>query len=276
MLDRTEHVSGPDGDASGESFTAFEVIEGPADAGLLLICDHASNALPPGYGTLGLPPEQLERHIGYDIGAAAVTRRLAERLGVPAVLSTFSRLLIDPNRGLDDPTLVMRLSDGAVVPGNARIDRAEIEHRIAAYHAPYHDALTATIDRAVDAGKPPVLASIHSFTPAWKGAPRRWHAGVLWDRDPRFAIPFIEELEKEKGLVVGDNEPYRGSLSGDCMYRHGTQRGLAHGLLEIRQDLIAEENGVAEWVDRLARIIPAAMTRDGLHDIIHYGSHSDD
>src|ERR1700710_1371361 len=118
---------------ANENFGAAESIAGALDAGVLVICDHASNGLPACYGDLGLTRQSLERHIAYDIGAAWLTRRLAELLGAPAVLSTFSRLLIDPNRGADDPTLVMRLSDGAVVPGNARADAAEIERRIAAY-----------------------------------------------------------------------------------------------------------------------------------------------
>ena len=113
------------------AYSAFEAVPGALDSGALIICDHASNAIPPGYGTLGLPREALERHIAYDIGAADVTRALAAELGAPAVLSTYSRLVIDPNRGLDDPTLVMRYSDGAIVPGNAYIDAAEIARRSA-------------------------------------------------------------------------------------------------------------------------------------------------
>src|ERR1700683_3716006 len=130
-----------------EAFTPVEHVEGALDAGVLIICDHASNAFPPGYGALGLPREALERHIAYDIGAAWMTRRLAARLNAPAVHSTYSRLLIDPNRGADDPTLAMRISDGAIVAGNARIDASEIERRRRAYWAPYRDAVEATVER---------------------------------------------------------------------------------------------------------------------------------
>lgn len=258
-----------------DDFPAPESIAGPADAGIVILCDHASNAIPAEYGQLGVSPAQLGRHIGYDIGAAGVTRGLAAALGVPAVLSTFSRLLIDPNRGRDDPTLVMRLSDGAIVPGNARIGEDEIARRVERYYEPYHAAVTAQIDACIAAGKPPVLFSVHSFTPSWKSIPRRWQVGVLWDRDPRFAVPLIEALAAEGDLEVGDNEPYRGSLRGDCLHRHGTGRGLAHALIEIRQDLIGDDAGIAYWVDRLARLLPPLMARDGLHDIVHYGSHSD-
>src|ERR1700727_3856564 len=128
---------------------AFEAIPGALDSGALIICDHASNAIPPDYATLGLPREALERHIAYDIGAAEVTRALAAQLGAPAVLSTYSRLLIDPNRGLDDPTLVMRYSDGAIVPGNAYIDAAEIARRSARFWAPYRQEIAATVDAMI-------------------------------------------------------------------------------------------------------------------------------
>jgi predicted N-formylglutamate amidohydrolase len=256
-------------------FPASETIAGTADAGIVLLCDHASNAIPAEYEHLGMTTAQLGRHIAYDIGAAGVTRGLAAALGVPAVLSTFSRLLIDPNRGRDDPTMVMRLSDRAVVPGNALIDEDEIARRVDLYYDPYHSAITAQIEACIAAGKPPVLFSVHSFTPVWHDVPRRWQVGVLWDRDPRFAVPLIEALETEGDLEVGDNEPYRGSLKGDCLHRHGTGRGLAHALIEIRQDLIADDDGVASWVERLARLVPPLMARHGLHDIVHYGSHSD-
>ena len=246
----------------------FEVIDGSDDTGLIIICDHASNYVPAEFNGLGLPPEQLERHIAYDIGVADLTRRLAELLDAPAVLSNFSRLLIDPNRGLDDPTLVMRVSDGAVVPGNARIDQAGIEQRIEHYYRPYDDAVRAAIDRSLAKSIVPALLSIHSFTPMWRGYARPWHAGILWDSDGRFAHPLLEALRLEDGLVVGDNEPYTGELEGDMMNRHGTKRGLAHALLEVRQDLIAYEAGIEEWAQRLAGLLPGLVKDDRLHYIL--------
>lgn len=232
----------------------YEIVAGRAGAGLVLICDHAGNAFPPGYGTLGLPASELDRHIAYDIGAAAVTRRLAAALDCPAVLSRYSRLLIDLNRGDDDPTLIMRISDGAIVPGNRHLDAGEREARIARYYRPYHAAVDAVLDECL-AVHPPALLSLHSFTPVWRGEPRRWHAAVLWDIDGRMARPLLEALGAEPGFVIGDNEPYAGHLVGDTMWQHGTERGLPHGLIEIRQDLIADERGQAEWSDRLARIM---------------------
>ncbi len=266
--------------AQGESaHSAFEFIPGAPDAGIVITCDHAGNAFPPGYGTLGVAAEQLERHIAYDIGAAGVARRLAALLGAPAVLSRFSRLLIDPNRAEEDPTLVMRISDGAVVPGNAHIDAREIERRINLYHRPYHAAIDAALDAAIEAGKPPTIFSVHSFTDNWRGTPRPWHATILWDRDPRFAKPLVDALHAETDIVAGENVPYTGRLRGDSMYAHGTRRGLAHALIEIRQDLIRTEAGQAAWAQRLARIISAVLThprlRHKLHEVQHYGSFSD-
>lgn len=253
-------------------FAPFETIAGAVETNWLITCDHASNRLPPQYGDLGLPADQLERHIAYDIGARAVTRRLAELLGAPAILSCFSRLLIDPNRGSDDPTLLMRLSDGAVVPGNARADEAEKAFRLRTYHEPYHQAIKAAIDGAVAAGHPPALVSIHSFTPLWRGIRRPWQIGMLWDIDPRLPVPMIELFREDTLLTVGDNEPYSGRLKGDAMYRHGTQRGLANALVELRQDLIAEPPGQAEWAGRIADVLTTLAGRPGLNEIQHYQS----
>ncbi|HEY8384551.1 MAG TPA: N-formylglutamate amidohydrolase [Microvirga sp.] len=231
-----------------------EIIPGAVESGALILCDHASNAVPPDLD-LGLPAAEYERHIAYDIGAAAVTRALAHRLGAPAILTRFSRLVIDPNRGRDDPTLVMRLSDGAVVPGNARVDEAEIRRRIERFYEPYDAAITHALGRALTAGHPPCLVTVHSFTPVWRGWPRPWHVGILWDADERFARPLIEGLKAEPGLVVGDNEPYDGALAGDTVDRHATGIGLANALIEIRQDLIAEETGAEAWAERFARLL---------------------
>jgi predicted N-formylglutamate amidohydrolase len=225
--------------------------------GLIFLCDHASNAIPPEYGTLGLGPE-LATHIGHDIGAAEVTRHLAARFGAPAVLARWSRLLIDLNRGEDDPTLVMKLSDGSVIPGNRDTGPEEIARRIRTYHAPYHAEIDEQLSRFRAAGHVPVIVSIHSFTPRWKARPRRWEIGVLWDRDGRLARPLMARLAAA-GFTVGDNEPYSGELENDCLYRHGTANGLPHVLIEIRQDLVANMDAARAMGERLQPIIAEAL-----------------
>ena len=256
----------------------YEIVRGEAAAGVrhraagtvvpILLCDHAGNAFPPGYGTLGLPPAQIERHIAYDIGAAAVVRGMLARLGGAglagtAVLSRYSRLLIDLNRGADDPTLVMRLSDGAIVPGNHPIEPVEWDRRIERYYRPYHRAVDGVIDRILAQGQIPVVVSVHSFTDAWKGIPRPWHVGILWDRDGRLPSRYLAALRAEPGLVVGDNQPYSGQLVGDCLYQHATARVLAHALVEIRQDLITQPPGQQAWADRLARLLAVMLADAG-------------
>jgi len=224
---------------------------------LLLLCDHASNAVPCAHGTLGLARELFSTHIAYDIGAAQVTRALAESYGAAAVLGAWSRLLIDLNRGADDPTLVMKISDGSVVPGNRDADAAEVAARIAAFHAPYHAAIAREIAR-IAAFAPPVLISMHSFTPRWKGVPRPWEVGVLWDRDKRLAGPLMARLA-QAGLVVGDNEPYHGALEGDTLNVHGTRAGLAHVLIEMRQDLVGDAGAALAFAARLKPVLDAAL-----------------
>lgn len=244
--------------------SSYRVLGGRADAGLVLICDHAENTLPAEYGTLGLAESELQRHIAYDIGARGVVERLAALLDVPAVLSRFSRLLIDPNRGMDDPTLIMRLSDGAIIPGNRKLTAAEREKRIAQWFVPYHRAIEKVIDEAHAHHPHPVLLSIHSFTEVWRGSIRPWQIGILWDSDSRVSGPLIDTLVSEGDLLVGDNEPYSGKLQGDCMWTHGTQRGLPHALIELRQDLIRDEAGQAYWAQRIAGVMGKIKSRRGL------------
>lgn len=254
-------------------FDAFEIIPGNFEAGLILLGDHARNVVPSAYNRLGLPDSAFERHIAYDIGIEPLVRGLAARLGVPAVISCYSRLLIDPNRGEDDPTLVMRISDGAIIPGNHPISAQEWQARIERFHRPYHGAVADTIRRTTDASrKAPLVLSLHSFTPFWKQTPRPWHAGVLWDNDPRAALPLIDALQAMPGIHTGDNEPYDGALKGDTMYRHCMRHGIPHALLEVRQDLIGSEAGVDEWSDRLLPIFRDLNDDPALHEYRLYPS----
>ncbi len=249
-----------------QDFIPFEIIEGDYDAGMVLLADHAMNRLPGRYGSLGLPQSAFRRHIAFDIGIEILTRRLAARLNVPAVLGCFSRLLIDPNRGEDDPTLIMKISDGAIIPGNQPITEEEWALRLDTYHRPYHRAVERTIAKAGASGRAPLVLSLHSFTPFWKGVPRPWHAAVLWDSDHRAVLPFLELLRRPGDILVGDNEPYDGALKGDTMYRHCMISGTPHALLEVRQDLIGDEPGVDAWAERLAPVFKTLNADPTLHE----------
>ena len=239
------------------TFSPVEIINPDAPPGLLVIVDHASNALPPGYGTLGLDPAEFERHIAYDIGTAGLARALATRLNATTLLAGFSRLLIDPNRGEDDPTLVMKISDGAIIPGNRGLDDTELERRLDTCYRPYHAAIAAQITRAIR----PAVLSLHSFTPQLQGRPPRpWHAGVLWGSDEASGQRFIDILRRDDpSLCVGANEPYLGGNPGETLDQHVFHRDLPNILVEVRNDLIADEAAQIEWADRLAPAIREAF-----------------
>ena len=254
-------------------FAPFDIVEGDRKRGIVLVADHARRDLPEEYGSLGLPAAQLERHIAYDIGVETVTRELAAALDVPAVIANFSRLLIDPNRGEDDPTLIRQLYDGTVVPGNYPMAPEERERRLDGFYRPYHDAVGAMIASVAQAsGKAPFIFSVHSFTPAMQGIARPWHVGILWDLDDRVARPLIDMLAQDRNLVVGDNEPYDGALRGDTMFKHAIVNGFPHALIEIRQDLIADQKGAIAWAERLAPIVDAIDRRPDIHDVKMFGS----
>lgn len=216
--------------------------------GVLLICDHASNAVPDGID-LGIDPALLDKHVAIDIGAGPVTEALAARLGAPAVLATVSRLVIDLHRQPDHPGLMPHVSDGHIIPGNDKADRAD---RIARFHRPYHRALAAAIRET----RPTLLASIHSFTPCLEqgGAPRPWEIGILSNRDRR-AADLAVALLREGGIPTGDNEPYSGRALNATLNRHGEANGIASLAIEIRNDLIRDDAGVARWTDILAPIL---------------------
>lgn len=238
-------------------------IEGADRPGRWLIsCDHASNHVPVWVngGDLGLPPADMERHIAYDIGAAGVTRALAQALDSPAILSRFSRLVIDPNRGEDDPTILMRLYDGTIIPGNRHADDAAREERLERLYRPYHDAYAGLALQREN----PVICAVHSFTPRLRGRhPRPWEVGILYADDARLATPLMEAL-RAHGWCVGDNEPYSGHLPGDAVDRHALQHGRPNVLLELRQDLIADHAGQTLWAARLAPILTDVLAQSGL------------
>lgn len=244
-------------DDSSMTEPPFHLIGEERAGGWIIICDHATNRVPPDIpGGLGIAAEDMARHIAFDPGAGGVARALGVHLDAPVVLSNFSRLVIDPNRAEADPTLVMKLYDGTVIPGNRHVDADETERRLNAYHRPYHDAIAG-----LRAAKPEAaIVSIHSFTPQFRGrAPRPWHIGILSAADRRLSEALLSLLTGQGDLVVGDNEPYTGALPGDAMDRHGLQAGHHHTLIELRNDLIATEDQQAQWAARLAPLLEAAL-----------------
>lgn len=242
-----------------EADWAVEVIEQPPGSRpLLLVCDHASARVPAGLNDLGLPSQELYRHIGWDIGAAAVTRRLAEILSVPAILSTVSRLVIDCNRRLGHPTSIPETSDGTWIPANQALTPAAIEQRAMRYFHPYHRAIEHHLESLERGGTPASIIAIHSFTPVMDGFVRPWEAGVLWNEDGRLALPLMQAL-RQHGLCVGDNEPYSGRTANYTVDTHGGDYGRLHVSIEIRQDLIADEVGAIRWAKLLGEVMPLIL-----------------
>lgn len=218
---------------------------------IIVTCDHATNIVPPctGGGDLGLPAAEMARHIAFDIGAEGVSSKLSRKLNAPMIASRFSRLVIDPNRAEDDPTLLMKLYDGTIIEGNRNADHTERERRLATFYRPY-DMAIATAAAAVEN---PIFVAVHSFTKRLRGRPPRpWHIGILFAHDRRLSDPLISSLTQEGRFVIGKNEPYTGALGGDTMDRHALRHGHLHVLIEIRNDLIETPQAQEEWAEILA------------------------
>ncbi len=251
---RARRDSGDGGRGAGGSLLGpgdpppFEVINASGAAPVVFLCDHASNRVPRALDSLGLAPGELERHIAWDIGAAALTRRLAAHFDAPAVLAGYSRLVIDCNRRLEDEQSILAASDGTAVPGNRNLTEREAATRAEACFRPYHRACAAVLDDVEARGGTPPVVMMHTFTPDLNGNRRPWHAGVLWHEDGRMALPLLRALHTRGDLLVGDNEPYSGaSPHGYTMPEHAARHGRANVQIEVRQDLVADEAGIARW-----------------------------
>ena len=236
---------------------AYEVHGADRPGRWLVTCDHATNHVPEWLGgSLGLSPHDMARHIAYDVGARGLALALAEALDSPVIASNFSRLVIDPNRGEDDPTLVMKLYDGTIIPANRHVGPEETQMRLTRLYRPYHAAYAGLAEGRV-------IVAIHSFTPCLKGrAPRPWHVGVLYSHtDTRLSRPLIARLQQERDLCIGDNEPYSGHLPGDAIDRHALAPGRLNTLIELRNDLIAEADQQRVWAARLAPILTEVLSQ---------------
>jgi predicted N-formylglutamate amidohydrolase len=259
------------GRLSADDPPSFRLINAEAGAGLLLLCDHASRAVPRHMNGLGLPEAELERHIAWDVGAGAVTELLAARFGCPAVLAGYSRLIIDCNRPLESPTLMPAISDHTLIPANQAISAAERAARIAIFFEPYHQAITGLIERRLAARLVPVVVAVHSFTAVLDGMARPWHIGLLFEHDRRLVAPLKDALLRLRpGLSIGENEPY--AILGPSDYSipvHAQGRGLPHIELEIRQDLIERSEGALAWSqligDALEHVLRNAQKLLGLN-----------
>lgn len=262
----------------------FAEINPDGNPDFLIVCDHASNALPEEYHNLGLPEETLTSHRGWDPGAAAVAALIAEKLDCPAILSGFSRLLVDPNRGLDDPTLIMQLSDGEVIPGNHDIPPGQLcdewRKRVENYYKPYHDRIATQLGDAEEGGRVPIILSVHSFTPIWKGIERHMPASVLWDKDDRLRAHLNDVLaarpirDDRFAGPIGDNQPYSGRLKNDTLYTHGTSKGFPHAMIELRQDVLVSMADQNYWADLMVKALLKAHTDAACRVKRHFGSYS--
>jgi predicted N-formylglutamate amidohydrolase len=230
----------------------------------LLVADHAGNLIPRALGRLGLVEAELRRHIAWDIGIAGLGRLLADALDATFIQQNYSRLVIDCNRPLDAASAIPDVSENTAISGNTGLSETDRTARAVEIFRPYHDRIKAELDRRRQAGDAVALIALHSFTPVFNGAQRPWHAGALYNRDARLGQRVLALLNAEDGLFVGENAPYMVSDASDYTVPvHAERRGLHHVLVEIRQDLIADEGGQREWALRLARLLPSAYEELG-------------
>lgn len=247
------------------------VLNQSASTPLLLICDHASNYIPPHLERLGLTPAQLDQHIGWDQGAADLVQLLSDQLDCRAVLANYSRLLIDVNRdpALNEPSLIPEQSDNLVVPGNLNLSAAQRHERVLRISALYHQEIERQLNALSAYSPAPMLFSVHTFTPKMQSSaePRPWHAGMLWNQDPRIAKPLMAYLKRHQHLMIGDNEPYSGKEFAYSINRHGHDRGFPNCAIEIRQDLLQTHDACLWWAEALAAGLAEIIHQPALHQV---------
>jgi len=223
-----------------------------------LTADHAGRRIPKALGDLGVAPEEMERHIAWDIGIAGVTRRLAVSLAATAILQVYSRLVIDCNRRPDVPSAFPVVSEATPIPGNMALTEADKALRQRAIFDPYHGEIARLL--AARLTRNPVYVAMHSFTPIYLGGARGMEVAVLYNRSPRLSQRLAALLRAEGDVVVAENEPYHVSDMTDYgVPVHAEAAGLDYLEIEIRQDLIADAAGQVAWAERLARLLPRVL-----------------
>lgn len=243
----------------------FQIVNANASRPVLLVCEHASCRLPASLRD-GIPESLLATHFGCDHGAGSLTRALSSRLDARAVLGTYSRLVVDCNRRLDDPTLILQYADDLPIPANRDATPAERRQRVAEVFEPFHAEVAAQLDSLTTGQETPVYIGIHSFTPVFRGHVRPWHVGTLWDFDPRVPVPLLAALREHEALCVGDNEPYSGKGMADYSVDfHAEANGYAHVAIEVRQDLLTDEAGVERWAAILGDALGEILERPTLY-----------
>jgi predicted N-formylglutamate amidohydrolase len=237
----------------------YGVINPDGASDLLLLCEHALPRIPRRLAHLGLPKSERLRHIGWDIGALSLARDLSARLDAPLFHTGYSRLVVDCNRPLDNPSLIPETSETTAIPGNRGLGASERTERLETFFHPFHAAVSRRLDLRTAADKQTFVVGIHSYTPVYMGVVRPWHAGILYAGAAEFSGRMIRALAQEEGLEIGDNEPYRVDHDDYTVPVHGDARGLPGFLIEVRHDLISTAQGVAAWAVRLERCLRLSM-----------------
>jgi predicted N-formylglutamate amidohydrolase len=225
----------------------------------VIVVDHASRRIPRRLGDLGLPASELQRHIAWDIGALGVARGMAAALDAPLVAQNYSRLVIDCNRDPKVAASIPRSSESIEIPGNIGLSEAQAAARRAEIFDPYHERVRTLLDGRAAAHRDTILVAQHTMTNIYHGVRREMHAAVLYNRDRRFAGLVLDMLRLETEWLIADNEPYFVSDATDyTIPHHGEARRLPHVEIEIRQDLVSDEAGQAEWAGRITRALVKA------------------
>jgi predicted N-formylglutamate amidohydrolase len=239
---------------------AFQEFQFEGRSDFIIVVDHAGARIPRRLANLGLPDSELQRHIAWDIGALSVARRVAELIDAPLVAQNYSRLVIDCNRDPRVATSIPSISELCEIPGNIGLSAPQIAARRLEIFDPYHRRIRELLDHRQATGRCAILVAQHTMTDVYKGERREMHAAVLYNRDRRLAGAVLKMLQRERRLIIADNEPYFVSDETDyTIPHHAEARSLLHVELEIRQDLVNHEAGQTEWAERIARALQDAQ-----------------